>query len=845
MARLFRKILGGDDSNPAHAEPRQAAKRTPGTTVIVPVYVCSAFHDMSAERAHLHEAVFPVLSERFADQGIEFDFVDFPCGASSEAEAENPATLLPRLEEIDRCRPFFVGLLGELYGAPLDPIPEAALAKYSWLEQYAGFSLLHLEILHGVLRDSIEATQSFFYARDPNVLADLPAGSWDTYIEADERVVQKFKTLKKAIRNSGRPVRKYGARWDAERAAFAELAAFGDLVLRDLSAAFASTLENEQPPHRHAHAQAPDATLTVKGNSSSQTYPMQQETLLLGRSGECHVLLDDPWTSRRHAQIVRIDGRFYMEDLGSTAGTLVNGKTIPANARVPLQTGDEIGIGSFVCLFEQRAGDEPLEPEIAPTSRVDIDELLQESAAASPGSRANIAPADAAPLESAELTPFDSVPPGGVSAATPQENVPAVSGEWELPPELSAPEAAPVARTVPSRTDDKIRPGRWPADLSEERQPAERPAEMASRTAENADGGSPFGPLEPLLKDPDVSDVFVNGPHRVYVRRRGKVERTRIEFSDVDHLVQLIGGLLRKTARGNERPSPLVNARLADDLRINAIMPPLAIDGPTMHIQRTGLGPLTVEDLLREQSLALEMAQFLQAAVKAELNIVVCGGSGSGKTTVLNALGSFIPREDRVVTIETAPELRLAQETVVRLVCPSSSRSDSPALRDLVQSALRLSPQWLVVGECRGPEALDVVHAMSGGESSCMTAVRAHSGAEAPARIETMLRLADSHLREQQVRQEIISAIDLVIHVSRLRGGLRKICAISEITGCDGDVYGSQDLFRFKQLGIAADGRMRGQFMTTGVKPRCLPRILAAGEELPERLFDVRILLET
>ncbi|HEV3203296.1 MAG TPA: CpaF family protein [Gemmataceae bacterium] len=354
-----------------------------------------------------------------------------------------------------------------------------------------------------------------------------------------------------------------------------------------------------------------------------------------------------------------------------------------------------------------------------------------------------------------------------------------------------------------------------------------------------------FGPLEMLLKDPTISDILVNGPHKVFVERRGKMEKTDVKFRDNDHLLQIIDRIVSKVGRRVDETSPMVDARLPDGSRVNAIIPPLALDGPSMSVRRFGTNPLKLEDLLNFKAFTPEMAMLMEAAIKARLNIVISGGTGCGKTTLLNTLSSFIPVEDRIITIEDAAELQMQQEHVVRLETrpPNIEGKGQVNTRDLVRNALRMRPDRIVIGECRGPEALDMLQAMNTGHAGSLTTLHANSPRDAQARLETMIMMGGLELPIKAMRQQIASAVDLVVQANRLQGGPRKITSVTEIVGMEGDVIIMQEIFRFKQLGIDQNGRSFGQFESTGVRPSFIPRLEAAGIKLPSNLFQERILM--
>src|SRR5947207_8744002 len=354
-----------------------------------------------------------------------------------------------------------------------------------------------------------------------------------------------------------------------------------------------------------------------------------------------------------------------------------------------------------------------------------------------------------------------------------------------------------------------------------------------------------FGPLEVLLKDPTISDILINGPKKLFVERRGKMEKSDVTFRDNEHLLQIIDRIVSKVGRRVDETSPMVDARLPDGSRVNAIIPPLALDGASMSIRRFGAKPLKLEDLLNFKAFTPEMAMLMEAAIKARLNILISGGTGCGKTTLLNTLSSFIPAEDRIVTIEDAAELQLQQDHVVRLETrpPNIEGKGQVNTRDLVRNALRMRPESIIIGECRGAEALDMLQAMNTGHAGSLTTLHANTTRDAQSRLETMVMMAGLELPMKAMRQQIASAIDLIIQANRLQGGPRKVTSITEVMGMEGEVIIMQDIFRFKQLGIDQNGRATGQFEATGVRPGFVPRLEAAGIKLPSNLFQERVLL--
>lgn len=355
-----------------------------------------------------------------------------------------------------------------------------------------------------------------------------------------------------------------------------------------------------------------------------------------------------------------------------------------------------------------------------------------------------------------------------------------------------------------------------------------------------------FGPLEPLLRDPTISDILINGPKTVYIERNGRLEQASIAFNDDKHLLQIIQRIVGRVGRRVDETRPMVDARLPDGSRINAIIPPLALDGALVSIRRFGSRPLMAADLVNKGAIAQDMLNFLMMAVQAGLNVLISGGTGSGKTTLLNALSAFIPREERIITIEDAAELRLQQPHVGRLETrpPNVEGSGEVTPRDLVRNALRMRPDRIVVGECRGPEALDMLQAMNTGHDGSMTTIHANDTRDAISRMEMMIGMAGFDLPIWVTRRQIASAVQIIVQVARLTGGARKIIKISEITGMENDVIAMHDLFLFKQTGLDADRRAQGYFQATGLRPHCLERLEVSGTPLPVEMFERRLLNE-
>lgn len=349
-----------------------------------------------------------------------------------------------------------------------------------------------------------------------------------------------------------------------------------------------------------------------------------------------------------------------------------------------------------------------------------------------------------------------------------------------------------------------------------------------------------LGPLEPLLADPTVSDILVNNSQQVYVERRGKIELTDVSFVDDAHLMKIIDKIVSRVGRRIDESSPMVDARLPDGSRVNAIIPPLALDGPVLSIRRFSVVPLTIQNLLDNKTLVPEMAELVSSLTKAKVNILISGGTGTGKTTLLNILSSFIPPQERIITIEDAAELQLQQPHVVRLETrPANIEGRGEVTqRALVRNALRMRPDRIILGEVRGAEALDMLQAMNTGHDGSMGTIHANTPRDALTRLENMLGMAGVNSPPKVMRSQIASAINVVIQVARLTDGKRKIVSLQEITGLEGDVITMQEIFNFQQTGVGEGGVVLGHFAATGIRPRFSERVRAFGLPLADSLFD-------
>lgn len=349
-----------------------------------------------------------------------------------------------------------------------------------------------------------------------------------------------------------------------------------------------------------------------------------------------------------------------------------------------------------------------------------------------------------------------------------------------------------------------------------------------------------LGPIEPLLSSPDISDILVNNCRSTYVERHGRLEKTDIVFRDNSHLLQIIERIVARVGRRIDESSPYVDARLEDGSRVNAIIPPLSIDGPALSIRRFGLTPFRINDLISRGAFDQRIATVLEGAVKSRLNILICGGTGTGKTTLLNVISEFIPEDERIITIEDSAELQMKQDHVVRLETRPANIEGSGEVtqRDLVRNSLRMRPNRIIIGEVRGGEALDMLQAMNTGHDGSISSIHANTVRDALSRLATMVMMAGMELPDRAIREQIASAINLIIHLVRFPDGSRKIVKIAEITGMEANTVVMQDIFLFDQKGVDRDGRVTGEFRPTGIRPVFAERFKVTGFDLPPGLFE-------
>ena len=522
--------------------------------------------------------------------------------------------------------------------------------------------------------------------------------------------------------------------------------------------------------------------------------------ILIGRSPDCALVIAETRVSRQHAEIFSRNGQAWIRDLGSANGTLVNGKKITPEAGI--KTGDEIRIGSRILkvLAAPAAPAGKVEPPLPPP------------------------PAETGP------PPTPGLDHAGVAAL--RENL-----HRQLIEQLNLkrmdfgrePSAEIRARTreVLEKILEEVRDS-IPPELSREK--------LAKDILDEALG---LGPLEELLDDPEITEVMVNKKDQIYVEKRGKLFLSGQRFSSDRAILNVIERIVSPLGRRIDESSPMVDARLKDGSRVNAIIPPLAIQGPTLTIRKFSQDPLEIEDLVRFGSLTREMGEFLRLAVHHRKNIIISGGTGSGKTTLLNVLSAFIPSDERIVTIEDAAELRLPQEHVVSLEArpPNIEGKGAVTIRDLVKNALRMRPDRIVVGECRGGEALDMLQAMNTGHDGSLTTGHANSPRDIIARLETMVLMSGMELPIRAIREQIASAIDLVIQQSRFRDGTRKVTHVTEVQGMEGEIITLQDIFIFKPKGYDPDGKVLGEMVATGFIPRFIEELREQGENIPIEIF--------
>jgi pilus assembly protein CpaF len=458
-----------------------------------------------------------------------------------------------------------------------------------------------------------------------------------------------------------------------------------------------------------------------------------------------------------------------------------------------------------------------------------------------------------APAPAKKPTPKPAGPvvpkPGAPSSASPQKAKPSKAKQDEfnaLKSRLHRKLVEQLDLTALEGDDQTIRAkvGEVVSQLAEAEESLLSYNERKRLVAEVLDETFGLGPLEVLLADPDISDILINGSQHIYVEKSGRLSLTDVQFRDDAHLMHAIDKIVSSVGRRCDEVSPMVDARLKDGSRVNAVIPPLAIDGPSMSIRRFGADPITWDDYLRFGSCTEEIRAFLKACIVGALNVLIVGGTGSGKTTLLNNLSSFIPFDDRIVTIEDAAELRLRQPHVVRLESRPANIEGRGAIgiRELLINSLRMRPDRIVVGECRGAETLDMLQAMNTGHDGSLTTIHANSTRDAVQRVETMVMMSGFDLPIKAIRQQFSTAIHVIVQAQRLTGGARKITTVTEVQGMEGDIITMQDIFKFEPLGATSEGRIHGQFIATGLRPGFLGKLKSHGADVDESIFERRIL---
>ena len=544
----------------------------------------------------------------------------------------------------------------------------------------------------------------------------------------------------------------------------------------------------------------------VNGEEAATRYSLDDGTYLIGRGASCALQLPDPEVSERHALLVLRGRKARIEDLHSANGTYVNG--VPIDGIVDLPSDAVVQIGANMM-------------RISPDEE-DFEPPAEETRAPQPE------PPPPAPAE----------PPPDPLAGIRRQVKEQIQRELITRLDLKRLTVAGVDRAgLERQATDKIH------EIVEQVRTAGKlpPGIDAARIEREVfNEALRLGPLEDLLADDSVTEIMVNGPQRVYVERGGKLQLTDLQFLDDASVMAIIERIVSPIGRRIDESQPYVDARLADGSRVNAIIPPLALSGPTVTIRKFAKKTLTVEDFIRFGTWSRNAAEFMKACVIMRKNIIVAGGTGSGKTTLLNLLSGFIPRDERIVTVEDAAELRLVQPHVVRLEArpPNIEGRGAVTIRDLVKNCLRMRPDRIIVGECRGGEALDMLQAMNTGHDGSLTTVHANSPRDVISRLETMVLMSGMELPSRAIREQIASAVDVIIHESRLSDGSRKVVAISEVTGLEGQNVVMQDIFSFRQSGLDEHGRVQGIFRPTGAVPTFYEHLKSRGLRLDPSMFD-------
>ncbi|NQT20810.1 MAG: Flp pilus assembly complex ATPase component TadA [Planctomycetes bacterium] len=544
-----------------------------------------------------------------------------------------------------------------------------------------------------------------------------------------------------------------------------------------------------------------------KKHNRSKEVEISEPEFTIGKRAGSDLVLDRFNVSRKHCRIIQSNGGFVLEDCNSTNGTFTEaGKTA---GQVPLRDGSQIFIGDFVLVFSADA-----DPQEAPPEQAD-DPQPDHSA---PAVRRTAQPAR---QDSQRVTPVElkrKIHDNLLNDLDLRHIDISDKSHEELHNK-----ALEVVRTIVDRMADEV-----PQWLRSE--------DLVKEVVDEAVG---LGPLEMFLADRSVDEIMVNNWNKIYVERNGKIEKTNQRFTDNKQLLAIIRRILAPIGRRIDESSPMVDARLADGSRVNAITPPLSLTGPTLTIRKFAYEPFTADDLVSFATLSQRMSDFLKLCVANRRNIVVSGGTGSGKTTFLNVVSSFIDPDERIVTIEDSAELKLPQEHVISLESkpPNIEGFGEISIRKLVINTLRMRPNRIIVGECRGGEALDMLQAMNTGHDGSLTTLHANSPRDALARLETLVLMAGLDLPARAIRDQVAAAINLIVHTARLTDGKRKVTAITEVTGMEGDVITLQDIYVFKQTGVSADGAILGHFEATGAVPTFVHGLKKRGIHVDMQLF--------
>ena len=551
-------------------------------------------------------------------------------------------------------------------------------------------------------------------------------------------------------------------------------------------------------------------TLTTLVAGVRETRDLAEGTYLIGRGPSCRIRFNAPEVSERHALLTVRGGNAMLEDLRSANGTYVNGE--PVEQPVSLDSGMVVQIGN--CMMRLSDGEDVEEEKPAPKAQEAAEPEEEEAA-----ERDDAAADD--PLRAVRRSVQTQIQHELLNRMDMKKLT--VQGVDRDGLEESARD------NIHAIVEEVVSKGRMPAGID--------PVRMEEDVFNEA---MRLGPLEELLADDSVTEIMVNGPEKVYVERRGRLELSDCQFSDDESVQAVIERIIAPLGRRCDESQPYVDARLADGSRVNAIIAPLALSGPTITIRKFAKKALTAKDFIRFGTWTQDAADFMKLCVMLRKNVIVAGGTGSGKTTLLNLLSGFIPRNERIVTVEDAAELRLQQPHVVRLEArpPNIEGKGAVPIRDLVKNCLRMRPDRIIVGECRGGEALDMLQAMNTGHDGSLTTVHANSPRDVISRLETMVLMSGMDLPSRAIREQIASAVDMIIHESRMSDGSRKVTAITEVTGLEGNQIVMQDIFSFEQTGIDSHGRIIGAMKATGAIPTWIDQVKSRGIAVDMRMFQ-------